>query len=525
MKRSGRFANSLSVLAVAAVLSGCATGQQSRESIFGNQVDRANIGLATKAQAALAQQDYATAVSLAEQAVENTPNDAGFRALLGNCYFASGRFASAEQAYRDSLSLLPGQAALVLKLALVEIAQGKSGEAMAVLDGARGTLDPADYGLAVALAGQPDAAVDILNQAARTTDADGRVRQNLALAYALSGDWTMARTIAAQDVPPEQLDVRIQQWMKMATPTRPSDQVAALTGVTPRADPGQPQRLALNSVPAHPERYAAVVAPAPQATAPVPAPQPEAVEMAIPSTPPPALPEPMLDEAAADRDPVAPAEVPAPVVAAAVQTLIAPLPEQPKAEAVSVPVASPAPAEAVPAPVVAPAPVEAPFTPAIAPLEMTAPPLTTPVETAASVQLAAAPVAPAKPVIERSTRFDAPVHQASFVTVSDEVRREAAKLRRPAGKSKAVVQLGAYSSPAGVATAWQHLSRRFPALAAYTPMRARFDSPKGTFWRLSIKGFASDSEARDRCELLQSRGGKCFVRKSAGDAPIQYASR
>jgi hypothetical protein len=56
-------------------------------------------------------------------------------------------------------------------------------------------------------------------------------------------------------------------------------------------------------------------------------------------------------------------------------------------------------------------------------------------------------------------------------------------------------------------------------------MRARYDGPKGTVWRLSIKGFESDREARDRCEMLQSRGGKCFVRRTAGDSPVQFASR
>jgi len=44
-------------------------------------------------------------------------------------------------------------------------------------------------------------------------------------------------------------------------------------------------------------------------------------------------------------------------------------------------------------------------------------------------------------------------------------------------------------------------------------------------WRLSIKGFASQNEARDRCERLQSRGGSCFVRAAAGDSPVQFASR
>ena len=44
------------------------------------------------------------------------------------------------------------------------------------------------------------------------------IRLNLALAYALQGDWTVARTVAAQDVAADQLDTRIQQWMTFAKP-------------------------------------------------------------------------------------------------------------------------------------------------------------------------------------------------------------------------------------------------------------------------------------------------------------------
>ena len=40
------------------------------------------------------------AIDLAERAVAKTPSDAGFRALLGNAYFAGGRFRSAEVAYQ-----------------------------------------------------------------------------------------------------------------------------------------------------------------------------------------------------------------------------------------------------------------------------------------------------------------------------------------------------------------------------------------------------------------------------------------
>lgn len=453
MNRKTRLGTAISSLALAAALAGCAVGQQKRESIFGSKVDHENIGLATRAQAALAAEQFATAIELAERAVQNTPNDAGFRALLGNCYFASGRFASAEAAYRDSLSLLPTQPNVVLKLALVQIGQGRGEEAMALLDSAQAMLDPSDYGLAVALAGNPAAAVEILNQAARMGVSDPRTRQNLALAYGLAGDWTMARTVAGQDVPPDQLDGRIQQWMAMATPGKSGEQLAALTGVHPVAgDPGQPQRLALKSTPQRNEALAKLIAP--QQPQPQPEVQVQPQQVAeLPASPPVAMPEPMP----------LPAMSP-PVVAEAARSLIQPVTE----------------------------------------------PAAPPVQAA---------------VAELPTKFQAPaVDTAKFVAISEKVRRAAQQERRR-GKSNAVVQLGAYSSPERVTTAWQLITKRYPGLREYTPMRARFAGPGGTVWRLSIKGFTSDGEARDRCELLQRRGGKCFVRTVAGDAPVQFASR
>lgn len=458
MNRRTRLNTAISAFALTALLSGCAIGQQSRESIFGSKVDRSNIGLATRAQAALEANQLEMAVELAERAVANTPNDAGFRALLGNCYFAAGRFASAAMAYRDSLSLIPNQPKIVLKLALVQIGQGRGAEALAVLDAARDTLDPADYGLAVALAGRPADAVAVLNDAARFGVSDARTRQNLALAYGLSGDWTMARTVAAQDLPPEQVDSRIQQWMAMSTPGNASEQVAALTGIRPIAgDPGQPQKLALVADPQRNQAYAEVVVPQQPQSAPM-APQQYA---ALPDLPPPALPEPQ------------------------------PQPQRQMVEA-------------------------APSAVAEAARE-----LLQPQQPAQPVVAAAAE----KPTAELPTSFDAPVTNASFVAVANKVRRAAQNARRGTGKSNAVVQLGAYASAERVSVAWEQLTKRYPALRDYTPMRARFDGPRGTVWRLSIKGFASRNEAVDRCELLQSRGGKCFVRTVAGDAPVQLASR
>jgi len=315
------FGSALTALGLVGALAACSTpganGPHSA-SIFGEKVDTSNIGIATRAQAALEKGDFAVAVDLAERAVANSPTDAGFRGLLGNAYFAGGRFASAEAAYKDSLSLLPNQPQMILKLALVSIAQGKSGEALAQLDAARNYLDPSDYGLALALAGQPNQAASILEAAARAVGADSRARQNLALAYALQGEWDAARTVAAQDVPADQLDGRIQQWMTFAKPAHAYDQVAALTGVTPAAaDPGQPLRLALNpqdNRQAEAEPVAVPVAePEPVLVAEAPAPAPPPVEYAVAPLPEPA---PVL-AAASEPAPTVEAPKPQPKRAAA----------------------------------------------------------------------------------------------------------------------------------------------------------------------------------------------------------------
>ena len=334
MSYSIRSGIAISTAALAFAIAGCAAPQSrvGSASSFGGKAD-GEIGLAMRALAALNANNLPLAIDLAERTVARTPNDAGFRALLGNAYFASGRFASAEAAFKDSLSIYSNQPQIVLKLALVEIAQGKTGEAVAFLEAARSVLDPADYGLALALAGRSGDAAAVLLDAARQPGADARVRQNLALAYALSGDWTQARTVAAQDLAANQVDARIQQWMKFAKPARASDQVAALTGVAPAAvDPGQPVRLALRGgnslmavaapqpqLQAQPQPVAVVALPEFAAAVAQPEPQPE-IAQAVPPAPPPADPA---------RLPAFAAPEPAPMVAEA--QYVAPPPPPPVA--------------------------------------------------------------------------------------------------------------------------------------------------------------------------------------------------
>lgn len=447
MSKPFRIGPALSTVALASLIAGCAAPKNHYG--FGEPT-KDDTGLATRALAALNSNDIPTAVSFAERAVEKTPDDAGFRALLGNAYFAAGRFSSAEAAYKDSLNIYSNQPQVVLKLVLVQIAQGKNDQALSYLDTGRSVIDASDYGLALALAGRPADAVPVLEAAAREPGADARVRQNLALAYALSGDWTEARTVASQDVPANQLDARIQQWMQFAKPARPSDQIASLVGVKPAAvDQGEPVRLALRKT----DTLLAEAVPAPR-PAPVAAPKPQS---------------------AAAPQPVAPMPAPQPGQAAIAAPAQVTLPEAaPKAVLAD-----------------APAPVSVPVA----------------MLTAAAREVSS--------VVESFLPKKAPAPQAKV--------RRAVVMHR--GNSKVVMQIASYGAPQQVMAGWTHLTERYPGLKSYEPVRARFDSAKGTFWRLSVQGFANEREAIARCAELKGHGGHCFVRGTAGDAPMEIASR
>ena len=431
MAKRHHWGHALTAIGLVGALAACSNSLSGTKSASA-AVDPSKVGLATRAQAALVAGDVATALTLVESAVEYRPNDATFRTLLGNIYLASGRYASAERSYHDALTLAAPDPQVVLKYALVQIGQGKNNEALAMLSEAQSLLDPADLGLALALAGRASDAVAVLEPAARSRGADARLRQNLAFAFALGGDWDQARLVAAQDLTPGQVETRIAEWMTMAKPGQSSAQVAAFIGIQPVADPGQPVRLAL-AKPASSTRQAA--APAPLAAAPV----------AIAAVAPPAVALP----------PVAVASVAPPLPA---YNADAPSPEPRKV---------------------------------------------------------AARVAPRPGIDPAALRLKQTVR---------ELRHNAA-LRAGRSNSRAVVQLGAYNSRAFIAGAWNKAAAKHNALRNFTPVTARFDGPRGTFYRLSVKGFASDRQAIDLCNSLKRAGANCFVRAAFNDAPVRLASR
>jgi Flp pilus assembly protein TadD len=228
------------------------------ESLPAAQVAKKAAKLAAHAQKALARRDAAKAIVAAEGAVALEGGDAGYRALLGNAYLRGGRFASAEQAFGDVLTLQPDNGRVALGLALAQIGTGHWDAARATLERHAGGIAAADRGLALALAGDPTGAVELLIAATRSPDANAKTRQNLALAMALAGRWQEARSLLGMDLTPVEADARIVQWASFAQPQSATDQVASLLGVTPAVDPGQPVAIALNgTVPVAPVQTSA----------------------------------------------------------------------------------------------------------------------------------------------------------------------------------------------------------------------------------------------------------------------------
>jgi Flp pilus assembly protein TadD len=274
---------SMSALALCVAVGGLYQGVAAAGERSAAQLASAARDDAGKASKALTKRDAAEAVRYAELAVAMQPQSAEYRALLGQAYLLAGRFASASTALKDSLSLSPGDGKVALNLALAQVADGDWQGAHQTLDSNSGAISVSDRGLALALAGDPVAAVDLMLPIARQPGADAKLRQNLALSLALAGRWQDAKVVASMDLSPTETDKRMVEWAAFARPAGRADQVASLLGVSPANDPGQPVALALNA--AAPVALAAiaptpVVAEAPVAVA---APAPVADPMVVPT--------------------------------------------------------------------------------------------------------------------------------------------------------------------------------------------------------------------------------------------------
>lgn len=257
-------------LALAATLAGTALGGCATMAPKGHVS-------ASRAEKALAKGNAEKAIGYAEQAVLAEPRNANYRAVLGNAYLNAGRFDSAATSFDDAMALGDTGAGTSLSLALAYIGAGKKRDAAAVLDDWRDDIEPGDLGLAYALAGQPDRGVHVLAEALRNGENTPKVRQNLAYAFALAGDWKQARIMVSKDVAPDQVGQRMLEWAHMMKPGADQERVAGLLHIpVAEKDPGQPSELALSNYPAIEQLAAQAVAAqtAPEMAMPEQAPSP-----------------------------------------------------------------------------------------------------------------------------------------------------------------------------------------------------------------------------------------------------------
>jgi Flp pilus assembly protein TadD/cell division protein FtsN len=245
MKRKTFGKAALSSLLVATTMVGC-TGAAFRPSASAVQQKGDPGKLAIAAEKALADRNGNKAVEAAEAAVQLQPQNAAYRQILGRAYVLAGRFASAQTALSDAVSLGNTDASTIVSLALVQVAQGRADDARSLLVAHADTVPASDYGLAMAMAGDPAEGVRILSEAIHDPSATVRTRQNLAYAYALAGRWKDARMIVGMDMPALDANKRISDWAQTAEPSLAPMRVASLMGVTiNEADAGQPVALAL----------------------------------------------------------------------------------------------------------------------------------------------------------------------------------------------------------------------------------------------------------------------------------------
>ncbi|QDM41528.1 SPOR domain-containing protein [Altererythrobacter sp. TH136] len=419
-------------------LAGCAT----------NVAPRADLS-ASKAEVAMTRGDSGSAITNAEAAVLADPRNASYRTMLGAAYMDAGRFLAARTSFDDAMTLGDTSPRTVLGFALASVAAGDRAAALRVLSDYGDDIAAADLGLALALAGEPQQGAFVLSNALRSGDNTPKVRQNLAYALALGGDWAGARIMAAEDVPADQLGARLTQWAALSTPDQSTNRVAALLGTRAVADAGQPVQLALANHPSHGQLVAEAAAVAAPVTEPAPA-----QEVAF---------------AGGELPPVgsyAPAAQPAPV-------------------AMQVAVAAPAPA---------PTPVpSADFDTAFA---AQAPSGATPAQ-----MIASAAEFVAQPVIQQ-----APTRVAS----AKPVRKAANRTVAASQSGDHLVQLGSFSSEASAQRAWAIYAKRFPQLSAFDMVITKAVVRGKTYYRVSAGGLQR-AQASSVCSTVRGKGEQCIA--------------
>ncbi len=425
---------------------------------------------AEKTNKAMQKGQFSEAIVFGEEAVAADPQNFEMRSLLGNAYMADGRFISAQQAFDDAMTLGDTNPRSVISLALAYTAQSKTNEARRLLSAHRTELPAADYGLALALNGDHDLAINVLVDAIQHGEQNARTRQNLAFAYAMAGRWQDAHMMAQQDLTPQAAQSRMVDWAQMSRPGAYDMRVASILGVSAKNDAGMPAMLVLNAADSD-ALYAEAVAK--EANAAVPA---------LPSSP--------------------------GFYGTASLAAIGPAPKAGGADNFKAVVPAPTPVPAMMEPMPAMIAVPAPAAPVVA---------------------ASAKPKSLAPIVEKR---DAAPKRASNISLPKPIasapmpaaRKSALAAPKAALKPAKVsgtggqytVQLGAYSSANNATKAWNQHQKTYGNLKSLKSVHSSAKVNGKMVYRLSATGFINKKSAQDACFAIKAKGGDCIIRRSDG---------
>lgn len=213
---------------------------------------------------------------------------------LGSTYITLGRPTLAVPLLHDAVSLDPRDVEAISSLAVALELQGHTQAASEVYkDGL--SIDPDNlkllnnYGLSLALQSRHDQAIDVLKQAAQHKDAGASHRQNLAMAYALSGNEMMSSRLLAIDNGPDLTNENLGYFRILASlPAEERFDAVVRQSTNPKTDTAEPanevyddtsrvKQVTVARLVEVPPEPMAIVEPEPE-----PEPEPEAVEENVP---------------------------------------------------------------------------------------------------------------------------------------------------------------------------------------------------------------------------------------------------
>lgn len=499
--------NGALLLGVLATTSGCAISQRlfaggGTAKTSGQQAPKSPSLLASSVGKALEAGDTAAAVTLASLATQSDAASPDATLLLARALMADGQFTRAN-AVLAPLAAGKEEPRARLSRALAAIGGGDAANGRRLLlEGLKSmpSEEPAltaDIGLALAISGDITSGRALLEAAARQADAEPRTRQNLALIYAMDGDWQRAKATAAVDLPAEQVAATLQQWSLLLSQPAPQ-RIAVLMGAKAERLPAVLPDVGAPAAPPEAVAEAAKVSPAAGGDTPA---KPRAIYVA----PAAAVADAHLalgltgDETEASLDPPAPRAKARPADWKAVD--VVPMSEQRKAfsttEAALIepqaggryqplaPAAKMKPAKA------AAKTVDAPATTAVKPAKVQAPALIGAAKTASKLAQAKSAPQKAPPV-------------ATVAAAKPAVARAA---------DTWVVQLGAFNNDASAVKGWGQLRGVHATLKAKgRPLMARDAKSVVAQTRLVVGGLGGKMAAWRYCKALKAEGGSCFIR-------------